>query len=229
MNGELKYKCLILDHDDTAVNSTAEIHYPAHLEVLKILRPDTRPISLDEWFLKNFNPGIMEYLIEELKFTEQEIQIEYEIWREFTSKKIPHFYPGFIDALREYRTKGGIVAVVSHSEKDIIERDYRSGSRDYEFLPDIIYGWDYDERKRKPSPFPVQRILKACHLKPSQALIVDDLKPGVVMARGSGVPVAAAGWGHCIAEIRDYMKKHCLTYFEKVEDFHHFILTIAPH
>jgi len=27
----LRCRCLNLDHDDTAVNSTATVHYPAHL------------------------------------------------------------------------------------------------------------------------------------------------------------------------------------------------------
>ena len=31
----MKYKCLILDHDDTIVNSTATIHYPAFQEYMK--------------------------------------------------------------------------------------------------------------------------------------------------------------------------------------------------
>ena len=36
----MKFQCLILDHDDTAVDSTREIHYPAHLEVMQTLRPE---------------------------------------------------------------------------------------------------------------------------------------------------------------------------------------------
>ena len=222
---KLKYKCVILDHDDTAVNSTAEIHYPAHLEVMRIIRPNVNPISLDEWFLKNFHPGIMAYLTDELKMNDQEIQMEYQIWRDFTTKRVPKFYPGFIEALTEYRTKGGLVAVVSHSEKDIIERDYRSYNKNNQFLPDIIFGWNYDEKRRKPSPFPVKEILKAFNLTESDSLIVDDLKPGVLMAQATGVPVAAAGWGHSIQEIREYMQKNSLIYFEKVEDFRKFILS----
>ena len=36
----LKYPCLVLDHDDTTVNSTATVHYPAFVEFMKIYRPD---------------------------------------------------------------------------------------------------------------------------------------------------------------------------------------------
>ena len=34
----LRYKCLVLDHDDTAVQSTPEIHYPAFCETVETLR-----------------------------------------------------------------------------------------------------------------------------------------------------------------------------------------------
>ena len=30
-----RYKCLVLDHDDTAVMSTQAVHYPSFVEVLK--------------------------------------------------------------------------------------------------------------------------------------------------------------------------------------------------
>ena len=31
----LRYRCLVLDHDDTAVMSTPLIHYPAHVKAMK--------------------------------------------------------------------------------------------------------------------------------------------------------------------------------------------------
>ena len=80
----MKYSCLILDHDDTAVDSTAEIHYPAHLEIMKQLRPDLQPVDLENWFRKNFDPGIMEFLKGELGFSEKELQDEIEIWLDST-------------------------------------------------------------------------------------------------------------------------------------------------
>ena len=35
----MKYKCLIIDHDDTAVNSTPTVNYPAFVSALKKHRP----------------------------------------------------------------------------------------------------------------------------------------------------------------------------------------------
>ena len=225
---KLRYRCLIIDHDDTAVDSTARIHYPAHIEVMAILRPEIEPVTLRKWFCKNFHPGIMEYLTRELELTQPEMEIEYEVWKRHTETTVPEFYPGFIETLVAYHEAGGAVAVVSHSEKHVIERHYRAYSGEGSFVPDIIFGWDYNEELRKPSPRPVLDILDRFGLKPSQALILDDLKPGVLMGRATGVDVAGAGWGHDIPEIADYMRKNCIEYFERVEDFRRFILSPHP-
>lgn len=223
----MRYRCLILDHDDTAVDSTREIHYPAHQEVMRVLRPNAAPVSLDDWYTKNFHPGIMAYLSEELGMGPEELTEEFRIWQEFTSTRIPDFYPGFLETLSEFRLRGGFVAVISHSERRIIERDYRSTSVDGRrapFVPDVIFGWDNEERLRKPSPWPVEQALTQFGVSPREALIVDDLKPAVLMGQASGVAVAAAGWSHNIPLIRDYMRAHCLAYFTSVEEFRTFVL-----
>ncbi len=74
-------------------------------------------------------------------------------------------------------------------------------------------------------PWPVWEALKTFGLKAEEALIVDDLKPGVLMARSTGVQAAGAGWSHKIPVIREFMIENCLTFFEDVEDFSNFILT----
>lgn len=222
----LRYKCLFLDHDDTAVDSTPIIHHRAHIEVMNEMRPHMKPLSLDEWFKVNFDPGIMAYMTGDLGMDSDEISAEYEIWRKYTSGIIPDFFPGFIDILVSYRKAGGRVVVVSHSEKDLIERDYRekgfSGS-DF-FFPDMIFGWTYDETRRKPNPWPVVTALEELGINPGEALILDDLRPGVLMGRKTGVDVAAAGWSYDIPEIRKYMEDNCIKYFSRVDEFGKFLL-----
>jgi phosphoglycolate phosphatase-like HAD superfamily hydrolase len=211
----MKYRCIILDHDDTAVDSTAGIHYPAHIETMRQLRPTSDIVTLDGWLLKNFHPGIMTFLRDELQFNEYEMDREYTIWQDYTKTRQPDFYPGFLEIIREYKELGGRVAVVSHSTEEFILRDYsRVGAHD---IPEIIYGWHHEEEKRKPSPYPVQRILEKFNLSPDEALIIDDLKPAVLMARSSGVRVAGAGWGHQIPEIVKYMKENCHYYLSELD------------
>ena len=51
MNPErkLKYRCLVLDHDDTVTDSTRLIHHPAFLAYLQEVRPGVT-VSLEEYF-----------------------------------------------------------------------------------------------------------------------------------------------------------------------------------
>lgn len=216
----LRFDCLILDHDDTAVDSTAAVHYPAHVEAMRVLRPGLAPVSLQGWFLKNFDPGIMPYLAEELGLTPQELAAEIEIWRSFTTRRTPGFFPGFLETLQKFRDRGGRIAVVSHSEPEVILGHYRSAGP---LLPDLVFGWDSDEARRKPSPWPVLEVLRRFELPASRALLLDDLKPGVLMAREAGVAAAGAGWAHRIPQIRAYMQASCLAYFDTVEAFRSFL------
>ncbi|MCK5156526.1 MAG: HAD family hydrolase [Spirochaetales bacterium] len=220
----MKYRCLILDHDDTAVNSTPYLHYPAHIEVMKELRPGKPPISLKGWMLKNFSPGIMEYMVNELYFTPDEIKREYEIWQDFVVDKQVSFFPGFIELMREYHEAGGIITVVSHSTKEKIMQDYASvGAKN---LVQAAFGWDFDETKRKPDPYPVLQILEQFKLSPEDVLVIDDLKPAITMARKAGVAIGAAGWGILVPEIADYMKKHSDFYFRTIDDIRELLFAV---
>ena len=59
----MKYKCLVLDHDDTVVNSSYTIHYPSFIEYLKDYRPHlVSNYTFESFLAKNFTPGILELL-----------------------------------------------------------------------------------------------------------------------------------------------------------------------
>ncbi len=213
----LKYRCLVLDHDDTVIDSTAEVHYPAYLEIVKQLRPGLEAVDLPGWFRKNFQPGILGFLRDELEFTDEEMETEYQVWRSFVQSKRPQFFPGMMELLSRYSSHGGRVAVVSHSEKDIIERDYLETGGG-EVVPDIIFGWEMAEHLRKPDPWPVFETMRRFSLQSEDILVIDDLKPAVIMAHAAGVDIAAAGWAHQIPEIVEYMQENCNYYCRSVDD-----------
>jgi phosphoglycolate phosphatase/pyrophosphatase PpaX len=218
-----KIKCLVLDHDDTAVASTPVVHYPAHVEVMRRLRPGVPPVDVAGWYLKNFDPGVMSFLRDELGFTDEELRQEMEVWRRHTRSSYPAFYEGFVETLSDFRQVGGLVTVISHSEAAEIERHYASAG----FPPDAVIGWHDDPERRKPHPGPLEKLLARFALAPEEALVVDDLRPGVVMAQAAGVPAAAAGWAHRIPEIERFMRAHCVVYFETVADFRCYVLSRA--
>ena len=217
----LKYKILFIDHDDTSVDSTPSIHYPAHLEVMEKLRPNIKPVDLERWYEINFDPGIMSYLTEELGLDAKEMEEEFRIWRKHADAKVPEFFPGFKELLRDYQKAGGLICVISHSENKHISDFYQNS----EIVPDGIYGWDNDPEKRKPSPWPIIDFLARKNLKPGDGLVLDDLKPGLEMARKAGCDFCAAAWAHDVPKIREHMQTHADYYAREIYNLRNIIFS----
>ncbi len=215
-----RYPCLVVDHDDTSVMSTPILHYPAHVEALRLLRPGLEPIGLEGWLSKNFDPGLMQYLQGELRMDEAELGTTYRVWREYTSGRVPSFFPGLLDIYAEHLRRGGALVVISHSAPEMIERDYRAAAAAGEPLvaPDLVFGWDDDPERRKPHPYPLLETMRRLGYKPGEILVLDDLKPGADMAASAGVDFAAAAWGHSIPLIRDAMRERGGYFLERVEE-----------
>ena len=205
----MKYKCLILDHDDTTVNSTAEVNYPALLDTLSKLRPDIHP-EYEKFMDFCFDPGFFDYCTKILALTPEEMKFEYSNWKRFVREITPTACPGMARIIERQRAAGGIVCTVSHSESDNILRDWKAN---FASAPDAVYGWDAGEGKRKPDPFPVLDVMEKFSLEPSDILVVDDLKTGLDMARNASVAFACAGWGQPSERIRLFMMEHSDHYF----------------
>ena len=212
----MKYKCLVLDHDDTVVSSTAEIHFPCFLEYLELTRPHlVGDWTLERYLVKNFNPGITSILRDELGMDAREMEEEIDFWARYVENHIPTAYDGIGEIIAEFRARGGIIAVDSHSLLRYIERAFRHNALP---APDVIYSWDLPEEQRKPSPYTLFDLMKRYSLEPCEILVVDDLKPGYDMARGAGVDFAAAGWAYSISEIESFMRENCDYYLKSVSD-----------
>ncbi len=212
----MKYKCLVLDHDDTVVDSTAKIHYPCFIEYLKLTRPSLVPKYTEKtYFIKNFHPGITELLRDEIGMDDEELVREVDYWSGYVKDHIPPAYDGIGEIISEFRSRGGIIAVNSHSFKKYIVRDY-----EYNHLPipDIIYSWDIPEEMRKPNPHTVYDLMKRYKISREDIIFVDDLKPGYDMARAAGVDFAAAGWAYDIPEIENFMRENCDFYLKTVKE-----------
>ncbi len=217
----MKYKCLVLDHDDTVVNSTATIHYPAFIEYLKLRRPHlVDNYTLESYFVKNFHPGILSLLSDEVGLDEGELKDEEKFWSEYVKCHIPSAYPGMAEIIADFKRAGGIIAVSSHSFGGYITRDYKHNGLP---MPDDIFGWDIPPEKRKPAPDTVLEIMEKYSLKPHEILVVDDLKPGYDMARAAGAHFAAAGWAYDVPEIERFMQENCDYYFKTVSQLKDFL------
>ena len=215
----LRYPCLVLDHDDTVMDSTRSTHHPAFLDALDQLRPGAT-ISLDDYFRINFDPGFLPYCEEALHFTPEELDREYAIWQSWVAKQIPQPFPGMAHLIRRQIDEGGRVCVISHSVAANIRRDYALNDLPQ---PALVFGWEQPRERRKPFPWPLQEIMRVFSLAPADLLMVDDLKPGLDMARDAGVGFAAALWAHHIPEIHAHMRSACPHCFDSPEALEHWL------
>lgn len=216
----LKYPCLVLDHDDTVVQSEATVNYPYFCYILDKFRPGTT-ISLSEYTHGCYSQGFVEMCKNNYQFTEQELAEEYRGWKDYILNHIPAPFNGIKEIIVRQKASGGLVCVVSHSTKETICRDYMTH---FGFLPDQIYGWDMPEIQRKPNPFPLKDIMHSYNLSPSELLVVDDMKPAWEMARKVDVPIAFAAWGRLdCPQILQEMTSLCDFTFQTTKELYEFL------
>lgn len=202
----LKYPCLVLDHDDTVVQSEATINYPYFCYILDKFRPG-KTITWPEYTHGCCNLGFAEMCRQKYGFTEQELQEEYLGWKEYILTHTPDPYPGIDELIKKQKAAGGLICVVSHSGTENITRDYNTH---FHMLPDEIYGWDLPEHQRKPNAYPLECIMEKYGLKPSELLVIDDMKPAWEMASKVGAPTVFAAWSKTdVPQITEEMTKLC--------------------
>ena len=216
----LKYRCLVLDHDDTVVQSMKTLSYPFWCMELEIFRPGVTQ-SLEDYILECHNRGFAGLCRDCFHFTDEELKTEHRMWMDYIMTHTPDPYPGIAAVIRRQKEEGGLVCVVSHSHADNIVRDYKTH---FNMEPDAIYGWELPPHQRKPHPYPLLNIMQRYDLKPEEILVVDDMKLACQMAHPLGITVAYSGWnGLGIPEIEAEMKAMCAYSFDSTEKLYNFL------
>ena len=216
----LKYRCLVLDHDDTVVQTLKTLSYPFFCLELEQFRPGTT-MTIAEYVTQCHRLGFADMCRECFGFTEEELALEHDQWMEYIMKNIPDIFPGIERIVHRQKAEGGILCVVSHSNSDNILRDYQVH---FGIEPDAIYGWDMEPHQRKPHPWPLQDIMKKFALHPEEILVVDDMQLACQMADPLGVKVAFAGWDDMgVPELRHEMEVRCAYTFHTVAELENFL------
>ena len=216
----LKYPCLVLDHDETVVQSEKTIGFPCFCQTLSRLRPE-RTITLDEYVKGCHELGFVDMCRQWFDFTDAEMREEYNDWMEYVKIHVPDPFPGIEKIIHKQKECGGLLCVVSHSSSRNISRDYETH---FGLQPDAIYGCDYPKEHQKPNPYPLINIMEQYHLKPEELLVVDDMKLACQMAQPVNVPVAFAAWGkQDFPEIAREMRELCDHSFETTEELYRFL------
>lgn len=216
----LKYRCLVLDHDDTVVQTMRTLSYPFWCLELEQFRPGTS-MTLEDYILKCYQYGFADMCRVCCGFTDEELALEHKQWMEYIMNNIPAPFPGIGNIIHRQKEAGGLICVVSHSSFDNISRDYRVH---FGIQPDAIYGWERPPRKRKPNPWPLEDIMRRFDLAPREILVVDDMKLACQMAHPVGVAVAYAGWDDMgVPELRREMQELCAFSFDSTDSLEKFL------
>ena len=147
----LRYRCLVLDHDDTVVDSTATIHHPCFQAFLDEVRPGAR-IDLETYLLENFTGSFPALCRGRYGLTEAEMARELQFWDAYVAAHVPGV-PGDGGIFGPLPGGRGKLCVVSHSLSGNIRRDYRENGLPE---PDLIFGWDAPPEQRKPNAYPLR-------------------------------------------------------------------------
>ena len=186
----LRYRCLVLDHDDTSVDSTRKVNYPQFCEFLPRLRPQ---VTMDEAQFIRYccDLGFYEMCREVLHYTDEEKELHIAHWKNYLLTHRAPFFDGIPQVIDRQKQEGGMVCVISHSYENTIRPLY-----DYHGVtqPDVIFGADYPDHQRKPNPWPLEELMRQYALQPEEILVVDDMPLGLDMAEKCAVPFAAAAW-----------------------------------
>lgn len=216
----LKYPCLVLDHDDTVVQSEKTIGYPFFCQILSEYRPGCS-ISFHDYVMDCCHFGFAEMCRRRFQFTQQELKDEYTGWMAHVRTNIPPAFPGIENVIHRQKEADGLICVVSHSSIENITRDY---SLHFGILPDAIFGWDLPENMRKPNAYPLLEIMRRYSLSAEDILVVDDMKLAWQMANPLGVPIAFAAWGKTeFPEITEEMRRLCDYSFDSTKDLAKFL------
>ena len=215
-----KYRCLVLDHDDTVVQSMKTLSYPFWCMELELFRPGVTQ-SLEDYILECHNRGFAGLCRDCFHFTDEELKKEHGMWMEYIMTHTPDPYPGIERVIHRQKAEGGLICVVSHSHADNIIRDYRTH---FGLEPDAVYGWELPPDQRKPNSYPLEDIMRRYSLKPEEILVVDDMKLACQMADPLDIKVAYSGWnGLGIPEIEEEMHSLCAYSFDSTEKLYKFL------
>lgn len=216
----LRYKCLVLDHDDTVVQTEKAIGYPYFKEYIERVRPG-HSLTYPEYVADCNNMIFADMCRWKWQFTDEELLEEYLGWKAYSLQHMPPIFPGIDRIIHRQKEEGGLVCVSSLSSRDNITRDY---AEHFGMQPDVIYDYDLPQEQRKPNPYSLLDIMARYDLAPEEILVVDDLKLAWRMAHPLGVPVAFAAWGKQeFPELAEEMRSLCDFSFDTTEALEHFL------
>ena len=219
----MKYRCLVLDHDDTVVQTEKTIGFPYFRNYIEKIRPGMT-LTFPEYVRDCNNTVFADMCRQRWNMTEAELSEEYLGWKAYSRIHAPAVCDGIGEVILRQKEAGGLVCVSSLSTREIIERDFL---HHFGFLPDAIYDNDLPAHQRKPNTYALERIMEDFSLEPEDILMVDDMKLGWAMASAIGADTAFAGWSKQeFPELSAQMRALCRYSFDSPRDLEKFLFEL---
>ena len=215
-----KYRCLVLDHDDTTVDSTRHVNYPQFKQFIHTLRPEVN--FTEEDYIRNCcDYGFYGMCDQLFHYTPEELELHIANWKAYLKTHKAPFFPGIPELIQRQKDEGGLVCVVSHSYEDTIRPLYDHFGV---VQPDTVFGAERPEEERKPNAWPLLEIMHRYDLSPEEVLMVDDAPhldgsyapQGGELARKCGVTFACAAWFGMPQHVKNRMQNSCDFFLETV-------------
>lgn len=197
----MKFRCLVIDYDNTAAATVPDLQYPALRHAYEVNNLGGCP-SLDEYLAIDFDIGIRAFIKSNYpKISEKMI----DDFTKFVYSQNSKAYEGLGDILGKFVASGGELYVASNSDVDAVIGNWRLNK-----LPEPmgVYGWDMGEEYRKPNSKSLEDVLEKTKFGKKDVLVVDDRESGVKMAKSLGVQSAVAGWGLAYRKGFEWMKNN---------------------
>jgi len=119
----LKYKCLVLDHDDTVVQTERYIGFPYFKDYIEKIRPG-QTVHFEEYVKDCSGMVFADMCKARWNMTDEECAAEYTGWCAYYSSHHHPIFPGIDRIIQRQKEEGGLVCVVSLSPARDILRDY---------------------------------------------------------------------------------------------------------
>lgn len=109
------------------------------------------------------------------------------VWREKSPQIEIHLFPGVPDLIKDIRTEGIIVGIVSSNLPEVIQSTLQSANVEVDF----VHAGSRIFNKASA----IRQALKTQHVDPSRVVYVGDEIRDLEACRAVGIPMIGVGWG----------------------------------
>lgn len=158
---------------------------------------------------------ISDFFPEEQAFPERAHQLEREFLTIYEERMLNQtgVFPGVIEFLQKWQGPIGIITNKNEAPAKILVQHLEL----HRFPWVEVFGGD-SLREKKPSPYPLQKMMALAGRDPEQTLMIGDGIPDMLSAQRAGVRSVAIGFGYTHLDIlKQYQPAACLSHYSELD------------